>query len=316
MIPARQFGFHTTADEVLEGIDLHGRVAVVTGGSGGLGAETARALAAKGAEVTIGCRDIVRGAAVAEGIKGHAGSGVVHVDALDLLDRASIRAFADAVRARHPQVHMLINNAGVMGCPFGRSPEGWELQFATNHMGHFLLTNLLLPVLQASAPARVVSVSSAGHMRAPVDFDDLHFERRPYEKWEAYGQAKSANALFAVALDARVRETGVRAFSLHPGAIPTDLGRHLSQEDLAPLVERITATAGGFKEIPSGAATSVWAATAPELDGKGGVYLEDCGLSAPAGTAGVTTGYLPHAVDPEIAARLWRVSEELLDQHS
>jgi len=315
MSPTREFGFHTTADEVLEGIDLRGRVAVVTGGSGGLGAETARALAVKGAEVTIGCRDAARGAQVVETIKATAGSGAVHVDALDLLDQASIQAFAESVCARHPQVHMLINNAGVMGCPLGRSPEGWELQFATNHMGHFLLTNLLLGALQAGAPSRVVSVSSAGHMRAPVDFDDLHFERRPYEKWEAYGQAKTANALFAVALDARVASSGVRAFSLHPGAIPTDLGRHLSKEDLAPLLERITATAGGFKEVPSGAATSVWAATAPELDGKGGLYLEDCGLSAPVGTEGVTTGYLPHAVDPAMAVRLWEVSEALLGRH-
>lgn len=312
--PTREFGFHTTADEALSGIDLHGRVAVVTGASGGLGAETARALAAKGAEVTIGCRDTTRGAQVAEAIAAVPGTGAVHVDGLDLLDRASIRAFAARVLDRHAKLHMLINNAGVMGCPLGRAPEGWELQFATNHMGHFLLTNLLVPALRAGAPARVVSVSSAGHMRAPVDFDDLHFERKPYEKWEAYGQAKTANALFAVALDARLADCGVRAFALHPGAIGTDLGRHLSREDLGPLLERIATTAGGFKEIPAGAATSVWAATAPELGGKGSLYLEDCNLSAPVGTEGVTTGYLPHALDPEAAERLWRVSEHLLDQ--
>jgi NAD(P)-dependent dehydrogenase (short-subunit alcohol dehydrogenase family) len=151
-------------------------------------------------------------------------------------------------------------------------------------------------------------------MRSSVDFDDLHWERKPYDKWMAYGQSKTANALFAVGLDRRFRAAGVRAFALHPGAIATDLSRHLSAEDLGPLIERISTLAGGLKEIPAGAATSVWAATAPELEGEGGIYLEDCRRSAPVGTPGITTGYLPHALDPELAERLWRVSEELVGQ--
>jgi NAD(P)-dependent dehydrogenase (short-subunit alcohol dehydrogenase family) len=311
---SREFGFKTTADEVLEGIDLRGRVAVVTGASGGLGAETARALASKAADVTLGCRDAERGECVAADIRRATGNDAVRADALDLLDRASIRTFAQRFLARHPQLHMLINNAGVMACPFARSPEGWEVQFATNHVGHFLLTNLLMPALVRGAPARVISVSSAGHMRSSVDFEDLHWERKPYDKWMAYGQSKTANALFAVGLDRRFRGKGVRALALHPGAIATDLSRHLSAEDLGPLIERISTLAGGLKEVPAGAATSVWAATAPELEGEGGIYLEDCRRSAPVGTAGITTGYLPHALDAELAERLWRVSEELVGQ--
>jgi len=310
----RQLGFATTADEALAGIDLAGRVAVVTGASGGLGAETARALAARGAEVILASRDQTRGARAAAAIRDATGNDAVHAETLDLLDRASIRAFAARLRASHDALHILIDNAGLMACPLARSPEGWEAQFATNHLGHFLLTGLLIPALIAGAPARVVVLSSAGHQRAPVDFDDLHWERRPYDKWAAYGQSKTANALFAVALDRRLAPAGVRAFAVHPGAIATDLSRHLTPEDIGPLLERVRTLAGGLKEIPAGAATSVWAATAPELEGQGGLYLEDCRPSAPCGTAGVTTGYMPYAVDPALAERLWAVSEELVGE--
>ncbi len=188
------------------------------------------------------------------------------------------------------------------------------MQFATNHVGHFLFTNLLVPLLEAGAPARVVCLSSAGHKRSPVDFDDLHFDRKEYDKWEAYGQSKTANALFAVGLDNRLAARGVRAFAVHPGAIMTGLGRHMDEEDIAMIGDTINTSAGGFKEVACGAATSLWAATAPELDGRGGLYLEDCSVSAPAGSEGVTTGYLDHAVDPKLAERLWKVTEQLIDQ--
>lgn len=311
---ARNFGFSSTADEVISGLDLSGKTAVVTGASGGLGAETARALASAGAAVTLACRDTAKGQAAAKSIKESTGNAAVRVSHLELIDHSSIRAFADDLGETYDALNILINNAGVMASPLTRSPQGWELQFATNHLGHFLLTNLLVPLLEAGAPSRVVCLSSAGHARSPVDFDDLHFQNKEYDKWLAYGQSKTANALFAVALDRRLAQRGVRAFAVHPGAIPTELGRHMSKEDIVEIGERVATTAGGFKDVAAGAATSVWAATAPELDGRGGLYLEDCAESAPAGTDGITTGYRSYAMSPKLAERLWRVSEELVGQ--
>jgi NAD(P)-dependent dehydrogenase (short-subunit alcohol dehydrogenase family) len=311
---SRNFGFSSTTDEVISGLNLSGKTAVVTGASGGLGAETARALAAAGAAVTIGCRDTGKGQRVADAIKESTGNDAIHVAALELADHSSIRAFADDIGETYDELNILISNAGLMAGPLAHSPEGWEMQFATNHVGHFLLTNLLVPLLEAGAPARVVCLSSAGHHRAAVDFDDLHFERREYDMWEAYGQSKTANALFAVALDHRLALHGVRAFAVHPGAIITDLGRHLTEEDIAEVSERVSTMAGGLKELAAGAATSVWAATAPELDGKGGLYLEDCGESAPVGTDGITTGFMDYAVNLKLAKKLWKVSEGLVGQ--
>jgi NAD(P)-dependent dehydrogenase (short-subunit alcohol dehydrogenase family) len=296
----------------VQGIDLSGQTAVVTGASGGLGGETARALASAGAAVLIGCRDLAKGQKQADAIRREHPKARVDVAALDLLSEQSVRSFADAFRARHKQLSILVNNAGVMACPLARTAQGWELQLATNHLGHFLLSRLLMPSLTAGTPSRVVALSSAAHHRASVDFDDLNFDRRPYDKWIAYGQSKTANALFAVGFDRRMAREGVRAFAVHPGAIATELARHLTREDLHEIVTRIRTTAGGLKEVPAGAATSVWAATAPELAGKGGLYLEDCRISAPAGTEGVTTGYRDYALDPELADRLWKVSEALL----
>jgi NAD(P)-dependent dehydrogenase (short-subunit alcohol dehydrogenase family) len=311
---ARNFGFSSTTDEVISGLDLSGKTAVVTGASGGLGAETVRALATGGAAVTIGCRDTGKGQRVADSIKKSTGNDAIHVAALELVDQSSIRSFADDIGETYDALNILINNAGVMACPKTLTAEGWELQFATNHLGHFLLTNLLAPLLVAGNPSRVVCLSSAGHKGGAVDFSDLHFEHREYDKWVAYGQAKTANALFAVGFDHRMAEHGVRAFAVHPGAIPTDLGRHMDAEDMAAIGNTIETTAGGYKDVAAGAATSVWAATAPELDGKGGLYLEDCGESAPAGTDGITTGFHDYAVDPKLADRLWKVSEEMLGQ--
>jgi NAD(P)-dependent dehydrogenase (short-subunit alcohol dehydrogenase family) len=202
-----------------------------------------------------------------------------------------------------------------MACPLTRTREGWELQLATNHFGHFLLTALLAPALRAGAPARVVTVSSRGHRFSPVVFEDLHFERRPYDKWAAYGQSKTANVLFAVELDRRLSRAGVRGFALHPGAIVTELGRHLSRDDLAELRARSPGGRGlVWKQVPAGAATSVWAATAPELEGRGGLYLEDCHVAAPRRSQDDDEGYEVWAVDAQAAERLWAASEAALEQ--
>ena len=308
-------GFNTTTDEVLAGRDLGGLRVLVTGASGGLGLETARALAAHGASVTLACRDPEKGQrAVAHIIEEAHPGAELSVAALDLLDHGSIAAFAQDFVEKNESLDVLINNAGIMGCPLVRTAEGWESQLATNHIGHFLLTSMLVPILRAAAPARVVCLSSAGHQMGGIDFDDMHFHRRDYDKWIAYGQSKTANALFTVELDRRLAGDAVRAFAVHPGAIATDLGRYLDDEDLVFMAGTVEEVAGGFKEVAAGAATSVWAASSPELDGKGGLYLEDCGLSAPLGSDGVTTGYAEHAVDPEIAERLWLATEEMLGQ--
>jgi NAD(P)-dependent dehydrogenase (short-subunit alcohol dehydrogenase family) len=309
----RAFGRDSTADEVLDGIDCAGQTVLITGASGGLGAEAARALAAKGARVTITARDPAKGGRVVEEIRAATGNAAVDVMELELASPASVRRFAREFLARRPALHVLVNNAGVMASPLARTPEGWEMQFATNHLGHFLLTALLAPALRAGAPARVVSLSSSGHRLSPVVFEDVHFERRAYDKWLAYGQSKTANALFAVELDRRLAAAGVRANAVHPGAIVTELGRHLSPEDIAALQARSPGGTGfHWKSVPAGAATTVWAATAPELADRGGLYLEDCGIAAPKTSHDQLTGYEPYALDPEAAARLWSASEQML----
>ena len=311
----RAFGRDSTADEVLADIDCADRRVLITGASGGLGAETARVLAAKGARVTITARDLVKGRPVAEEIRTTTGTDAVDVMALELSSPSSVRRFAQDYLARHPVLHVLVNNAGVMACPLARTPEGWESQFATNHLGHFLLTGLLAPALRAGAPARVVSLSSSGHRLSPVVFEDIHFEQRAYDKWLAYGQSKTANALFAVELDRRLAPAGVRANAVHPGAIVTELGRHLSPEDIAALQARSPGGQGfQWKSVPAGAATSAWAATAPELDGRGGLYLEDCGIAAPKTARDQLTGYEPYALEPEAAAQLWTISEKMIGE--
>lgn len=306
------FGPETTSDEVLEGLDLSGRVALVTGASGGLGAEAARALARAGARVTLTARDRPKGEKVLAAIRSAHPQAAVELGELELSQPASLRRFAAQWLARHDSLHMLILNAGVMACPLSRSAEGWELQFATNHLGHFLLTRLLAPALLAAAPSRVVAVSSGGHQISPVVFDDIHYQRRAYDPWSAYGQAKTANVLFAVELDRRLRERGVRAFAVHPGMIPTDLGRHLTREAVTQIRARASGSGEPPKSIPQGAATELWAATAPELAGRGGLYLSDCAVAPPAGPG--VRGYAAHAVDPAAAARLWSVSEEALGE--
>ncbi|MBW2286417.1 MAG: SDR family NAD(P)-dependent oxidoreductase [Deltaproteobacteria bacterium] len=311
-IDRNAFGFESTTDEVLDGISLEGRRAVITGTSGGLGAETARAMAARGAAITLAARDLEKLEAVAASIRESTGNPNVDIGELDLTVPDSVRRFATNWLESHDSLNLLINNAGIMACPLARTPEGWELQFATNHLGHFLLTALLAPALVAGAPARIVNLSSGGHRFGGIDFDDLHYERRDYDKWQAYGQSKSANVLFTVELDRRLQGNGVRSFAVHPGVIMTELARHLTPDDIKDLMNRAPSDKGMvFKPVEAGAATSCWAATAPELDGRGGLYLEDCGIAEPVTSDESDHGFMPHAVDPEAAKRLWAISEEL-----
>jgi NAD(P)-dependent dehydrogenase (short-subunit alcohol dehydrogenase family) len=310
------FGHDTTTDEVLAGIDLGGKRAIVTGASTGLGEETARALASRGAAVTLAVRDVGKGEAAAARIHASTGTANVDVSEVELSVPDSVRAFAKSWLSRNGKLDLLINNAGIMACPLIRTREGWEMQLATNHLGHFLLTCLLVPALRAGTQARIVNLSSAGHLLSDMDFEDPHFERRPYDKWVSYGQSKTANVLFSVELTKRLARYGITANAVHPGGIQTELGRHLVQDDIAILMAR-TSTAGGFKykTIPSGAATSVWAATSPTLQERGGLYLEDCGIAAPvSGGGGGVSGYAPYACDEASAARLWTFSEQTLGQ--
>ncbi|GGL64106.1 oxidoreductase [Streptomyces fumigatiscleroticus] len=301
------FDARSTAADVLQGIDLTGRLAIVTGGYSGLGLETTRALAAAGARVVVPAR---RPAAAREAVGGQAG---VEVDELDLGDLESVRAFAERFLASGRTVDIMINSAAVMACPETRVGPGWEAQFATNHLGHFALVNRLWPAIEPGG-ARVVSVSSRGHHASGIRWDDVHWHRG-YDKWQAYGQAKTANVLFAVHLDRLARDRGVRAFALHPGGILTPLQRHLPKEEMVAagwIDERGEPVPGiGFKTPQQGAATQVWAATSPRLDGLGGVYLEDCDIAEPAPADGARTGVKPWATDPEQAARLWDLSAEL-----
>jgi NAD(P)-dependent dehydrogenase (short-subunit alcohol dehydrogenase family) len=312
-IPSR-YGFDSTTADVLTNIDLSGRVALVTGASGGLGAETARAFAEKGAHVILTARDMRKGETVAESIRASTGNPRIELEELELGSFESIRAFARRFLKRHDRVNILVNNAGVMACPFGRTTEGFEMQFGSNHLGHFLMTCLIAETLVRGAPSRVVSLSSRGHTLSPVVFEDIHFDHRPYDKWLSYGQSKTANILFAVELDRRLERSGVHANAVHPGVIMTDLARHLVPEDLEALRARQPSGELKFKSIAAGAATSAYAATARELEGKGGLYLEDCHVAEVEDSPTAAGGVRSYALDSEAAARLWQVSEELVEQ--
>ena len=319
-----EFGRDSTTDEVLEGMDLSGRRFVITGAASGLGRESARALAAHGASVAL----LARSAERAEGAVAEVGAMVPSADleagVVDLGDLASIRAFADSYLAGHDAVDVLMNNAGVMACPFGRTVDGFETQFGTNHLGHFLLTALLYPALRAGVRPRVVTLTSAGHSRADIDLDDPNFEHTEYSPWVAYGQAKTANALFARELARRAAPSGFLSFSVHPGGILTNLGRHLNDELINDMVDfarrRSAATSESgepgdihFKTVESGAATQVWAATTPELADHNGAYLANCGLGVPGADPGVN-GFMPYLLDDEHAAALWSLSERMVGQ--
>jgi NAD(P)-dependent dehydrogenase (short-subunit alcohol dehydrogenase family) len=308
------FGFESTTEQVLEGVDLSGRRALVTGASGGLGAETARALASCGAAVTLTARNLEKGEAVAERIRHSTGSPNIDVGELELLSPDSVRAFAKAWLADHDELNILVNNAGVMACPLERNTPGWEMQFATNHLGHFLLTCLLAPALKAGAPTRIVNLSSGGHRLGNVNFEDPNYENRPYDKFGAYGQSKTANVLFTVELTRRLAGQGVTANAVHPGVIMTELARHMQQQDLEELGKHAPPGGLKFKPVEAGAATSVWAATSPDLEGKSGLYLEDCQIGLPAEGSGGAGGFAAYAIDPEAAKKLWTLSEDLIGE--
>jgi NAD(P)-dependent dehydrogenase (short-subunit alcohol dehydrogenase family) len=297
------FGARSTVDDVLRGVDLSGRLAVVTGGYSGLGLETTRALAGAGARVVVPARRPKDAQSAVEGIDG------AEVDELDLADLDNVRGFADRFLASGRDIDIVINNAGVMACPETRVGPGWEAQFAINHLGHYTLINWLWPAIERGG-ARVVSVSSGAHGITGIRWDDVQFERG-YDRWQAYGQAKTANVLFAVRLDALGREAGVRAFAVHPGSILTPLQRHLPKAEMVAagwIDENGDPADPTFKTPEQGAATQVWAATSPLLAGMGGVYCEDCDIAEPAGADGGVHG---HATDPSEAARLWALSAEL-----
>ncbi len=304
------FGAETTTDEVMAGIDLSGRRALVTGASGGLGLETARALAAAGASVTMAVRDVARGSAAADGVRAQHPDADLAIEQVDLADVASAAALADRMVAAGSPLDLLILNAGVMACPLERTPQGWELQFATNHLGHFVLaTGVLDLLLDAPKGARVVALSSGAHFISPVVFDDIHFASRDYEPWSAYGQSKTANALFALELDKRYGHVGIHAYSVHPGMVATDLGRHLDRAGLTAVVGKGTSRVSSLKQVDTGASTTLVAATAPFLDEHGGAYLADCQLAVDAPGANVVAA---HARDPAAAERLWEASEAMI----
>jgi NAD(P)-dependent dehydrogenase (short-subunit alcohol dehydrogenase family) len=297
------YGAETTAREVIGNRRLDGLIAIVTGGYAGVGLETTRTLAGAGATVIVPARSLDKAR------KALTGMDRVEIESLDLIDPKSIEAFSARFLATGRPVHILINNAGIMATPFVRDARGFESQLATNHLGHFQLTMRLWPALRKASGARVVQLSSRGHRRAGVDFDDPNFERRPYDKWVAYGQSKTANALFALELDARGEAHRVRAFSLHPGAILTELTRSMSEEEVRASVAAAK-NVSPLKTIEQGAATSIWCATSSQLDGMGGVYCEDCDIAeAVPADFPEQRGVRPWAMDPGFAERLWTMSE-------
>ena len=309
-------GFHakSTAAEVVSGIDLSGKNVIVTGGYSGIGLETVRALAGAGARVTVPARRVDVATEALASV-----AGEIEIASMDLGDVASVRRFADHYLESRRPLDILINNAGIMATPFARVGKGWESQFGTNHLGHMALAMKLAPALQEAENARIVALSSIGHVRSDVIWDDPHFNTHPYDKWEAYGQAKSANALFALGVDLLGRDIGVRAFSVHPGGIFTPLQRHLSDEEMAALGWKNPdgtipeAVKAMFKTPEQGASTTVWAATSPKLAGKGGVYCENCDIAQ---LAGPDSQRWEHArewiADDARAEKLWAMSEAML----
>ena len=306
----------STVDEVLDGIDLSGRVFVVTGSSSGLGEESVRGLSARGAHIVMAARDAEGNAEAAQRIRAAVPDAELSLHELDLADLSSVARFAEHAADVFDRVDVLINNAGVMCCGEGRTTDGFETQFGTNHLGHFALTLRLMPLLRRAESPRVVTLSSGGHRIADVDLVDPNFETTPYDAWVAYGRSKSANAHFAAELARRAGD-GLLSFAVHPGAIATRLGRHLTPELTEALMARVRASAsrsgGGsgmrFKSVEVGAATQVWAATFPDIAAHNGGYLADCGPTAPGPG---DRGYEPWIDNPATAGSLWELSESLI----
>src|ERR1700733_8987315 len=312
---SNSFGATSTADEVLRGVDLSGKRVLVTGASAGLGVETARALAAHGAQVVGAARDLSKAQAATEQVRAQAASGgSLHLVQLDLASLASVRRCADGLLAAGKPFDVIIANAGVMACPKGTTIDGFETQLGTNHLGHFVLVNRIASLLRRGS--RLVNLSSAGHRYADVDLDDPNFERSPYAEFIAYGRSKTANVLFAVEFDRRHRARGVRATAVHPGGIQTELSRHMTPGAREKLIAEINASQPkgappfSYKSIPQGAATSVWAACVADAEAIGGRYCEDCQVAEVASVLGLRAGVQPYALDPERAQALWKKSEE------
>ena len=316
-----QFGEKSTTEDVLAGVDLTGKRVLVTGVSAGLGVETARALVAHGAEVVGAARDVAKAGRATSDVRAAAesGNGSFSIVELDLASLASVRACADALNADGRPFDVIIANAGVMVPPFGHTADGFETQFGTNHLGHFVLINRIASLLKDGG--RLVNLSSAGHRYSDVDLDDPNFEHTPYEPWIGYGRSKTANILFAVEFDRRHRDRGVRATAVHPGGIQTELSRHMDEGQLAALVASINETAAKagtpafeFKTIPQGAATSAWAAVVADPTEIGGKYCEDCHVAELQEGEGIRGGVRAYALDAERARALWAKSEELVGE--
>jgi NAD(P)-dependent dehydrogenase (short-subunit alcohol dehydrogenase family) len=315
------FGAKSTTDEVLAGQDLKGKRFLVTGVSAGLGVETARVLVGHGADVIGTARDLAKAERATEHVRdaASANSGNLELIEVDLASLASVRKGADTILALGKPLDVIIANAGVMACPFGKTADGFETQFGTNHLGHFVLVNRIAGLLKGGG--RLINLSSAGHRFSDVDLTDPNFEHTPYEEFIAYGRSKTANALFAVEFDRRWRDKGIRATAVHPGGIQTELGRHMGDDVLDGLLATINeanAAAGQpameWKTIPQGAATSVWAAVVAPADEIGGQFCEDCNVAEVSELPGLTGGVQPYALDAESAKALWAKSEEMVGE--
>ena len=316
------FGATSTTDEVLQGTNLTGKRVLVTGVSAGLGVETARALAAHGAQVVGAARDLSKAQAATEQVRAQAASGgSLDLVQLDLASLESVRRCADGLLAAKKPFDLIIANAGVMACPKGKTADGFETQFGTNHLGHFVLVNRIASLLKAGS--RLVNLSSAGHRYSDVNLEDPNFEHTPYEEFIAYGRSKTANVLFAVEFDRRHKARGVRATAVHPGGIRTELSRHLTPQVLEKLIAEINASQPkgaapfSYKSIPQGAATSVWAAGVADAEAIGGRYCEDCHVAevvSTPGLSGLRGGVRAYALDPQHAQALWQKSEEMVGE--
>jgi len=317
---AGTFGATSTTDDVLKGVNLRGKRVLVTGVSAGLGVETARSLAAHGAEVVGAARDLSKAKAATEQVRAEAanGGGLELVE-LDLASLASVRACADALVGAGKPFDLVIANAGVMACPKGLTKDGFETQFGTNHLGHFVLVNRIASLMKPGS--RLVNLASSGHRFSDVNLDDPNFERTPYTEFGAYGRSKTANILFAVEFDRRHKGNGVRATAVHPGGIHTELGRHLSPQAIQQLLDTINAASAAagqpafrWKTIPQGAATSVWAGAVASADEVGGLYCEDCHVAELVESSELRGGVRSYALDPANALALWAKSEEMVGE--
>ena len=308
------FGASSTAEEIVGGRDLSGKVVVVTGSSAGLGQETARVFAKAGATVVMAARNIEKNGRAADAIRTQVPNAKLELVTFDLADLGSVRRAAAEILTKHRKIDILINNAGFVGGPLAHTAEGCELHFGANHIGPFLLTNLLMPAVIAAAPSRVVILSSNGHRMADVDFEDPYFARRDYSHWTAYSQSKRANVHHAVALANRVGKLGVTVNAVHPGVIVTEVFRDVTPDEKNMVTGFSEAGGSPVKSIAQGAATQVWAALAAELEGKGGLYLEDCQVGKPDTAPMSATGLMPAALDPATAEKLWTFSEQVVGQ--